>query len=509
VDPPFLRDIVTWAQGVLMDKKELEKKARGEWHRTNSLAKFVGSFTNVVRPLDDMLLNWGRRVEDQRRKEGVYPLKEALMPTPLDLNWAFTNYISEVQARYLHDVQYPNEPKQVRGGEIVNVGADGRVQVAGQTAVMAINGLLTKVIFDKNPSNEFYVEESFPLDWMFPHLTPYGIIMKINRQPVAEITEDIVRKDHDFWTRYSERLCGNWISYDTPVKDICEYAERVYLRGNLRGYKGDPKFVRDNDGQKSFSKLRNSIAGMYYWRFTTTTNAEERARVAKEADFAFKQAFAFCPYSPETATRYIQLLAALNRLDDAYNVAVTLQKFDPESIFAQSIVDQVKSWRSAVQGQTQAQSQLGALEAAYLSNTASLKAAFDLVAAYVQTQRTNEAYKILDSWVSRTNADASALLSIANAYVQIGLYARAEPALQKLLQLMPESAEIWYDLAGAQAAQGKANEALKSLGVSLQLSKRRLAADSHSSNLAETAALDGRFMGLRTNPDFLKLISGN
>ena len=56
---------------------------------------------------------------------------------------------------------------------------------------MNINGLLTKVIFDHNPKNEFFVEESFPLDWMYPHLTPFGIIMKINRQPLPALTEDI------------------------------------------------------------------------------------------------------------------------------------------------------------------------------------------------------------------------------------------------------------------------------------------------------------------------------
>jgi len=32
------------------------------------------------------------------------------------------------------------------------------VQVSGQVAVMNINGLLTKVIFDRNPKNEFFVE---------------------------------------------------------------------------------------------------------------------------------------------------------------------------------------------------------------------------------------------------------------------------------------------------------------------------------------------------------------
>ena len=48
---------------------------------------------------------------------------------------------------------------------------------------MMINGLLCKVIFDHNPTNEFYVEESFPLEWMYPYETPFGIIMKINRDP--------------------------------------------------------------------------------------------------------------------------------------------------------------------------------------------------------------------------------------------------------------------------------------------------------------------------------------
>ena len=45
-------------------------------------------------------------------------------------------------------------------------------QVSGQVAVMMINGLLCKVIFDHNPTNDFYVEESFPLDWMYPYETP-------------------------------------------------------------------------------------------------------------------------------------------------------------------------------------------------------------------------------------------------------------------------------------------------------------------------------------------------
>src|SRR6185436_18793497 len=136
-----------------------------------------------------------------------------------------------------------------------------------QTSVIAINALLTKVIFDKNPDREFFIEESFPLEWMYPYLTPFGIIMKINRQPLSELTQDILDKDHQFWSDYAERLIGtNVVAYETPISNITAFAERVYVNKDYKGFKGDPRFVRDDDGQKAFSKLRSSIAGVYAWR---------------------------------------------------------------------------------------------------------------------------------------------------------------------------------------------------------------------------------------------------
>jgi hypothetical protein len=248
--------------------------------------------------------------------------------------------MADAQRRIGHDQQFPNEQRQLKPGEDVKI-IGGRVQISGQIAVMAINGLLTKVIFDHNPDNEFYVEESFPLDWMFPHLTPYGIIMKINRQPVPEITDEICRRDHEFWSKYSERLIGNWITYDTTVKEIAAFVEKVYLGRNFKGFTGDPRFVRDDQAQKAFSKLRSSIGGIYSWRLGLAPgggpvprqfqpkSAEESTRMMREADFTFKQSFAFCPYSPEAVFRYIQLLVNTGRQADALLVAETCLKLDP------------------------------------------------------------------------------------------------------------------------------------------------------------------------------------
>src|SRR5678809_269618 len=108
---------------------------------------------------------------------GVYPDMEILSATNDDSQKSFQDYLADAQRRLEHDRRFPNEPKQIRVGEDVRI-IENKVQVSGQVAVMAINALLTKVIFDKNPDHEFYVEESFPLDWMYPHLTPFGIIMK-------------------------------------------------------------------------------------------------------------------------------------------------------------------------------------------------------------------------------------------------------------------------------------------------------------------------------------------
>lgn len=513
-DPPFLRDAVLYTQSVLMGKKNAKDRAEGRPYRMNGLAKAVGSLTNVVAPLDRVVTNFGHNVEQRRRNEGVYPSKEILTASVEDSQKAFQDYIMDAQRRFFHDQQYPNEPKQIRMGEQVNFTPDGLVQVAGQVAVMAINGLLTKVIFDKNPTNEFYVEESFPLEWMYPHLTPYGIIMKINREPVSELTEDVLKRDHEFWTRYSERLCGNWITYETPIKEVCEFAERTYLRGNLDGYHGDPRFVRDNDAQKAFSKLRNSIAGMYAWRLgpecpapIRPKSAAERERVLREADFAFKQAFAFCPYSPETVTRYATLLATQGRVDDALAIAETARNFDPESAFAASIVDQLRQMKQGITTLSQAQTQLTQLQQQYRTNTNNLQAAFNLLYAHLQLQQSNQAFQLLDEIVARPQADVQALLSVASAFVQLGQYPRAEPALQRLVKLMPESPEIWYDLAGSQTALGKSTDAVQSLAKAIQLSDLRLAIDPKASNLHTLAPVDTRFQSLRAVPEFQKLVA--
>jgi len=132
-------------------------------------------FAQLVAPLDRYFTSLGKRIEDRRREEGVYPPAEIITPSPEDSQRSFNEYMIDAEQRL--------RAGQLKPGEDVKIDRDsGRMQVSGQVAVMSINGLLTKVIFDKNPTKEFYVEESFPLDWMYSYLEPFGIIMRINRR---------------------------------------------------------------------------------------------------------------------------------------------------------------------------------------------------------------------------------------------------------------------------------------------------------------------------------------
>lgn len=511
-DPKFdRRDVYLITQNALADGTYLNY-IRAHYNRSTQVDPpfFANLFrgTNETMQgngLDRYFTDLGARIEATRRKDGVYPIPEINTPSPEDSQRAFQDYIADAQRRLQHDMQAPNEPKQIKPGEDVRV-VDNKISVQGQVAVMAINGLLTKVIFDRNPTNAFYVEESFPLDWMFPYLSPYGIIMKINREPVPEFTEAMIKKDHEFWTRYSERLTGNFITYDTTVSNICAFAERVYQRRDFAGFTGDRKFIRDDNAQKAFSKLRSAIGGLYFWRISNTKNPAENQRLIKEADFAFKQAFAFCPFSPEAVYKYINLLVNVNRAADAEMIVATCLKLDPENTAMQGLAANLAEIRKGQTATLTAQTQLAMIEEQYKANPTNLQLVFQLASAYLTLQRTNQALQLLDQLIANPAADAQTLLSVATAYAQLGSGRGLEAALGKLVKVMPDNAEAWYDWSRAQVTIGKIPEGLKSLEQAFKLSRQRLATTPGAKNLMEEAVKDPNLAAVRAMPEFQKLL---
>lgn len=462
------------------------------------------SFTRIR--LQRQLIEAGFPKEIAVSKGGVYPDQEMYIASPLDSQDCFTEYLQDAQARLQRGQLKPGEDVKIIGG---------KVQVSGQVAVMAINGLLTKVMFDKNPHNEFFVEESFPLDWMYPHLTPFGVIMKINRQPLPTFTEDIFERDHQFWAQYSDRLIGNWVTYDTKIEEIIAFVEKVYLHHNWEGLnEGQRKFARDDNGQKAFSKLRSSIGGVYAWRlgyscppeYRPKTEAEIR-RFYKEADFTFKQAFAFCPYSPEALFRYVQLLVQppapiQPRVDDALLLARTALKLDPYNGSIAGLIGSLENAKKSM-GDT---ASMQKLENDIKANPDNLTAVMHLAVLNFQAQQYDRAYALLDTIVNHPRATVNDLAPVIDAYKQLNNMPKMETALVRLTKLS-ENPEAWYDLGTVRIAQGKIPEAFVAISNAVTLSNARLAKDPKANNLAATARNDGNLAALQAMPEFQKLLA--
>jgi tetratricopeptide (TPR) repeat protein len=512
IDPPFFQELLRSSNEVHLN------------YTTNALARLA------YKLLDEPLTRIGAKVEARRRAEGVYPPKEIYIPNGDDLSHCFGTYMEDVQRRYIHDndPRFSNEPRQMRAGENPMPTPDGRLTVSGQTSVMAINGLLTEVIFDRNPTNEFYVEESFPLDWMFPHLSPFGDIMKINRDPLPEITPAMVRRDHAFWSDYSDRLIGNWITYDTTVKEIADFVDKRYIQHDFSGFTGNRRFMRDESAQKSFSKLRTAIAGVYAWRLgllnqTPTPqqflpkSVEEQQRMIKEADFAYRQAFAFCPYSPEVVFRYVQFLATFHRIEDARLVAEKCHELDPNNDGITTMLNELSASASpapaaapgaaAAPSAGEAQADLAKLEQAVRDNPNNFQAALGLAQIYLQMHQGSKTIEVLDAILSNTNANAAALNGVVGLYYHLQDFPKLELTFEKLVQVQGDVPENWYNLASLQAVMGDNAAALTNLRRALEVSDKRLASDPKALNLRLRAPTDQNLARLTNSPEFQSLIA--
>jgi tetratricopeptide (TPR) repeat protein len=327
---------------------------------------------------------------------------------------------------------------------------------------------------------------------MYPYLTPFGIIMKINREPVPEITQEMIDKDHAFWRRYAERLTGDWITYDTTVKQICDWAEDVYLRHDYHALSGDRKFARDEDAQKAFSKLRSSIAcSIYQWRSRpqNSRSATERTRVTKEAEFAFKQAFACCPYSPEAVFHFMDLLLSrpTPRVDDAILILQTCHKLDPHN-------DQVTSW-------------IDTLKRAKLPEQT--RAALAQMQQALAQGQTNAAVEIIDHLLNIADSDSQTLMTVADSYLHLHEVGKSQQVLLRLTQILPEASFSWYNLAAVQAYRGEVSHALDSLKKSMDLNAKELAKDPKATNLRAHLFEDNNLASLRQRPEFKAAFATN
>jgi hypothetical protein len=223
-------------------------------------------------------------------RDTAYPQDPIWLPNDQDIQAAIRQYLDELRTRH----PLPGEEVKIEGG---------RVSLQGVTSVMAVNSYLAKSLFDHNDDQHtFYVEESYTIPWMYPYLEPFGLIFRINKDPIPQLTPNMIARDHAWWDALFEDLHN------------------------------DPRFQRDEAAQRMFSKLRSASGGLYAFR-----------RMVPEAEYALHQAIALCPESPDANFRLAQLYVELGRYDDAL---ATLDDFTKHDRYNPRIPDLINTIRT-------------------------------------------------------------------------------------------------------------------------------------------------------------------
>ena len=338
---------------------------------------------------------------------------EIWIPSKDDSAQAFNIYVDEVQ----RGVRQANGDLKIE---------NGRVQVTGALGVMEINGILTKMMFDHDRlRHPFYVEESYVIPWMYPYLSPHGLIMKINKDQTPYDAKT-AQKDKDFWDWYVRRLTG------------------------------DPMYRRDFAGQKSFSKLRAALAGLY-------SNQGRRADAAQ----AFREACLLYPASPESTFRYAQdILMPQMKWDTVLELMdyTDSERIDPNN-------QRSRRLRSHVLGLREAFAQINVLAEKRKKEGLTRSETYYLAQAYSSLGRRMEAAQLVRGFIdSATQLDELEVLT--SLVYDAGLWADAEKVTLKLLtryQKDPKAGEAWLRLAKIQKNTNRGPEALSSVRQALRV----------------------------------------
>jgi hypothetical protein len=139
-----------------------------------------------------------------------------------DSQRAFQEYTADAQKRLQHDLDFPDEPKQVLPGENIKM-VDGHVQVSGVTSVMAINEKLVQMLMGKNPELSFAMQESKSMPGLYADALPLGPLMELNAQgEQGSFTGDTAAQSVDYWRSATQTLLAD------PAASSSSYTLRSY-----------------------------------------------------------------------------------------------------------------------------------------------------------------------------------------------------------------------------------------------------------------------------------------
>ena len=406
----------------------------------NTYMSYIRDHYDLSRPTNNATM-----LQRALGRDHTFPVEPIRIPTADDSTKAFQQFVEDWKAGRAPpgaDIQIEN----------------GRVQVTGVQAVMAINGILAKWIFDWNKEkHSFYVEESYVIPWMYPYLRPAGVIMKIDKEQLPspqqnpKLWQDIVAKDKAYW--------------DALTREFTNREE----------------FVRNKDAQKSFSKMRSAIAGLYLWR-----------GMLPEAEYAFRQSLQLCPDSPEGCFRLADLYMNQRRFDDAQKLMMDYLSVDPYNNSVKGFLSQIDSLKKFDERRSALQKKM--------EHGADINDVMELIAIFGRMNMQAEMTSLSMNVLNNTNVPPACLLQIAQMFGDSRRVDMQQEALRRYLARMPQDARSWIELGWTQVLMGQTSDALvswrKAVSCGGEAARAALRNDKRFQPLWQQRGLPPQFMEL-------------
>ena len=359
------------------------------------------------------------------------------IPSLEDSNEAFRKYVDDVNAG------------RIQAGADIKI-ENGKVSVQGVGGVMTINGILAELRFKEHKAkHDFYVEESYVIQWMYPYLTPHGIILKLNKEPLPGLDPELVKNDHQFWSWYTQWLLDQ------------------------------PAFRRDICARKSFSKLRSAIAGIYDYR-----------RMYDEAEYAFKQSIDLYPLSPEANFRLAQMYMNMQRFDDAEKLIRDFAAADPKNDSARGFLGQIEGTKRMIDRRREIERKQ------HETGTLSPDEALELTSIYRAAGMQGAYQNLASRLLSDDNLPPQHVLALAGFFAQDQRVDGLIFALEQYVKREAGNLDVWLDLSAAYAFVRRDADAVNAVRRAIELG---------GDQARDIVLRDQRFQPLVTNREFRAL----
>jgi tetratricopeptide (TPR) repeat protein len=265
------------------------------------------------------------------------------------------------------------------------------------------------------------VEESFPLEWSYDHAEPHGFVYRIHREPLTELSAETVRRDFEFWDGWIARL------------------------------EADPRYAKDYDAQRSFSKLRATAGNLYRHR-----------KMDAEAERAYRQALRLWQGNGEGLNAMSQMLWERGDFDGVIALFQTALEKDPNNI---------PLWRMffSAENRKELQGKIEEREKALRAAPGSREDALALIELYAAVDD-EEAFKdFLKRAVAGFAKDPGVMRAAALAAGSAGFLPQQLEAGRAWTEAEPEEAEAWFLLAKSAAASDDRETALQAARRAIEL----------------------------------------